>query len=61
MAVTLILQAMLQWIDNHPSFASALLLLGAWLCWRLWRFTVLPAFRPDDPKELPYLIPCKGS
>lgn len=33
---------------------SAILLL-----WRLWVFTVLPALRPDEPKELPYWIPCK--
>lgn len=31
----------------------------AWLLWRLWSFTVLPYFRPDEPKNLPYWIPCK--
>jgi hypothetical protein len=25
--------------------------------WRIGRFTVLPIFYPDDPKELPYWIP----
>lgn len=29
------------------------------LLWRLWVFTVLPVLRPDEPKELPYWIPCK--
>lgn len=27
--------------------------------WRLWRFSVMPLFHPDKPKELPYWIPCK--
>lgn len=54
---------MLQWerILDVPT----ILLLGlampssTWLLWRLWSFTVLPNFRPEEPKELPYLIPCK--
>ncbi len=29
------------------------------LSWRIWRFTILPILRPDDPKELPYWVPCK--
>ena len=29
------------------------------LIWRLWAFTVLPALRPNEPKEVPYWIPCK--
>lgn len=35
--------------------------LATLLAWRLLRFTILPAFYPDDPKELPYWIPCKLS
>ena len=31
--------------------------LGLWIFWRLWSFTILPALRPDAPKELPYWIP----
>ncbi len=31
---------------------------GLLLLWRLWRFTALPAMRPDEPKELPYWVPC---
>lgn len=27
--------------------------------WRIGKFTVLPLFYPDDPKELPYWIPGK--
>ncbi len=29
--------------------------------WRALRFTIIPAFYPNDPKELPYWIPCKPS
>lgn len=25
--------------------------------WRLWKFTLLPALHPREPKELPYWIP----
>lgn len=31
----------------------------AWLLWRLWTFTVLPYFHPEEPKNLPHWIPCK--
>ncbi|KAF1994747.1 cytochrome P450 [Amniculicola lignicola CBS 123094] len=30
------------------------------LCWRFWRFTILPRFRPEEPNELPYWIPYVG-
>lgn len=36
-------------------FALLLVLLS----WRLWRFTILPLLRPNEPRELPYWIPCK--
>ena len=32
---------------------------GLLLLWRIWRFTITPTFRPSEPKELPYWIPCK--
>ena len=35
------------------------LLLLALACWRLYKFTFLPAYRPTAPKEYPYFIPCK--
>ncbi|KAL2808469.1 putative cytochrome P450 [Aspergillus granulosus] len=28
------------------------------MVWRLWRFTIRPILHPDEPKELPYWIPC---
>lgn len=31
-----------------------------WLSWRIWRFTIRPSFRPNEPKELPYWIPFIG-
>ena len=31
------------------------------LFWRVWTFILKPALHPDEPKELPYWIPCKWS
>ena len=28
------------------------------LLWRLWAFTIVPLLRPDEPRDLPYWIPC---
>lgn len=33
----------------------------AWLIWRVWAFTILPALRPNEPKQVPYWIPCEQS
>lgn len=48
--------------DYNLSFNPALLIaigLGSMLyLWRLWRFGIRPHFRPDEPTELPYSIPC---
>jgi len=30
----------------------------SYLFWRLWEFTIKPSLHPDEPRELPYLIPC---
>lgn len=30
-----------------------------WILWRFWSFTLLPYFRTEEPKDLPYWIPCK--
>lgn len=42
------------WVPLIVLVPLALLLL-----WRLWMFTILPILRPNDPKELPYWIPCE--
>ncbi|KAL4744325.1 hypothetical protein BDW72DRAFT_199706 [Aspergillus terricola var. indicus] len=34
--------------------------LATLIAWRIWKFTILPLFRPDDPVELPYWIPYFG-
>lgn len=28
------------------------------LVWRLWAFTIKPLLRANEPRELPYWIPC---
>ncbi|KAL1987425.1 hypothetical protein VTN96DRAFT_3807 [Rasamsonia emersonii] len=49
-----------QWENAGPVrsvvFLVSILLLAAWLSWRIWRFTIQPMLRPDEPKELPYWI-----
>lgn len=42
-----------------PLFFFLSLTVGTWAVWRLWRFTILPRLRPNEPPYLPYLIPCK--
>ena len=32
----------------------------SWITWRVWRFTILPALKPNNPKEIPYLVPVVG-
>ncbi|KAF2732252.1 putative cytochrome P450 [Polyplosphaeria fusca] len=34
--------------------------IASLLSWRVWRFTIRPRFYPQEPKELPYWIPCKN-
>ena len=40
---------------------AIILLTGSLLLWRLWRFTILPLLEPNQPKRLPYWIPCEIS
>ena len=44
----------LQYIMQITTAIAGLLLL-----WRLWKFTVIPLLKPDEPKILPYWIPCE--
>lgn len=43
-------------IKSRPWLGPAALPL-LWLAWRAWRFSIIPALYPDEPKELPYWIP----
>jgi hypothetical protein len=58
MAVIQALDALCQEAKHNTTISASLLVLGAWACWWLWRFMIIPRLRPDDPRELPYLIPC---
>ncbi|GAB1317209.1 hypothetical protein MFIFM68171_07419 [Madurella fahalii] len=31
-----------------------------YVAWRIWRFTIQPTLHPDEPKQLPHLIPFLG-
>ncbi|KAK8131988.1 cytochrome P450 oxidoreductase [Apiospora kogelbergensis] len=35
--------------------------LLALLCWRIWRFHIIPKLYPEEPPEFPYWIPVLGS
>lgn len=41
---------------NPFSFWFWVLVLS-WILWYYIRFTIIPILRPNDPKELPYLVP----
>ena len=45
-------------VFSHAPFIL-LLVITALLLWRLWTFTILPWLNPNEPKEVPYWIPCK--
>ena len=47
-------------LDRHLFSVIQLVLLaaGLLLLWRLWRFTIRPAMKPNQPRRLPYWIPC---
>ena len=53
------------WVSKNSIYSTMFLpffsLCLSWLLWRFWRFVILPAFRPNDPKELPFLVPSKSS
>lgn len=48
----------LQGLDTRQQVTFIVLPL-LYMTWRLWMFTVKPWLWPDDPKDLPYWIPCK--
>lgn len=41
------------------AFSIFLSVAIAWLTWGVWTFTIHPALHPDEPKQLPYWIPCE--
>lgn len=60
--IDLITQRVLLAKQEHFVLLHMLMALTVvWAVWRCWRFTVYPMLHPDEPKELPYLIPCRCS
>jgi hypothetical protein len=50
----------LSWVNQeYPALTVAVTSACVLVLWRIWRFTILPSYHPNDPKELPYWIPCK--
>ena len=54
-----------EYVPLNTSCSPEILLVVAlgilWAFWRIWSFTILPLLHPDEPKEIPYLIPCRLS
>lgn len=54
-------QRMILYPQNHATMSFLFVLIGfVWAIWRCWRFTIYPKLHPDEPRELPYLIPSKS-
>lgn len=45
--------------DNAAVSHVFLFAFAAWALWRFWRFTLYPKLHPDEPLEIPYLVPRK--
>jgi hypothetical protein len=50
-------------LQERPSslLVSAVVLTFLYVGWRLWRFTIFPFLYPEEPRQLPYLIPYVGA
>ena len=58
MAALIFLRLTREFMVLYPSVSALLALLSIWFCWWIWRFKIMARLRPNDPKEIPYLIPC---
>ncbi|KAL4943638.1 hypothetical protein BDV06DRAFT_221090 [Aspergillus oleicola] len=47
-------------LNEHPGHLMAVATFFFLMIWRISRFTIIPRYYPDDPKELPYWIPILG-
>lgn len=60
--VDLVVQRLLVETQGNAITARVLVFIVlAWAAWRCWRFTIYPNLHPDEPRELPYLIPSNCS
>jgi hypothetical protein len=48
----------MDFVIGNTAVRAVFTALSVLLSWRLWRFTIRPRLHPDEPKELPYWIPC---
>lgn len=54
--------ALYESLEGYANIILGLLfLLAAQTSWRVWKFSIAPSMYPDEPKELPYRIPCMPS
>ena len=47
------------WFVPRTAFSLSLSAFVLLLSWRVWKFSIVPALYPNDPKEFPYWVPCK--
>ena len=56
------LATLFEWQQQQPRWILAILFLTlVWLIWRMWTFSIHPRLHPDEPKKLPYMVPCMPS
>ncbi len=60
MFLTLQLEQAIKTVYHHTPLLVLACLGVLLLLWRLWRFTIVPAWWPDEPKLLPYWVPGVG-
>ncbi|KAI1211123.1 putative cytochrome p450 [Annulohypoxylon truncatum] len=59
--IEIVAQKMIFVLDEHTTISSLLgFVVLVWVSWWCWRFAIHPKLHPDEPKELPYLIPILG-
>lgn len=52
-------KTMIQATEHHALVLRPVIFVAVLLIlWRIYRFNIVPLLRPDEPKELPYWIPC---
>ena len=46
-------------LSSHVLSKWALTASIGWLSWYLWKFTIAPVLKHNEPRSLPYYVPCE--
>ena len=52
--------ALIEHFQDHSLVVVAASFATALFLWRVIKFSVIPAFYPNEPEEFPYLLPCRA-